>query len=248
MMNDAESPNIRLRGALGWGCLTGMLAGCLPALLCGIASHRLVHNIRQWIMGWEGPDAELSIGKLLGGTTIRLSLDFQKHLNVTDFMQTLEHLDRGGWWFVPLLALLLMLLTGAALAVLSGVGAGLYNCFQHRGWFTARCADQRVHRDTPVQGMAWLALAADPARRWPLRQTHTRVGSGRGSHVRLTGTRSRHAEIRYEGGKYRLYDLSGGQTWLGDQPVTGHPVLQDRTRLRFGAIEMIFHLSSEMQP
>ncbi len=247
MMNDTESPNIRLAGALGWGCLTGILTGGLPALLCGVASHRLVHNMRQWIMGWEGPDAELSIGKLLGGTTIRLSLDFQEHLNVTDFMQTLERLDQGGWWFIPLVALLLTLLSGMALAALSGVGAGLYNRFQRRGWLTARSAGPSAQRDHPLSGMAWLALTADPARRWPLRQTYTRVGSGRGSHVRLPRTRSRHAEIRYEGGQYRLYDLSDGQTWLGGQPVAGHPALEDRSRLRFGAVEMTFHLSDRTQ-
>jgi hypothetical protein len=136
-MNDPLPPRIRLPAALRLGCLTGLLAACAPAFFCSLAFNRLVYTVRHWVLSWDGPNAELSIGALLGGTTLRVSLDLQDHLSVTDFMQTLKTLESGWWWTIPLLTLLLVLLAGAGLSALSGIAAALYNWFGRRGWLAS---------------------------------------------------------------------------------------------------------------
>jgi len=136
-MNDPLPPRIRLPAALRLGCLTGLLAACAPAFFCSLAFNRLVYTVRHWVLSWDGPNAELSIGALLGGTTLRVSLDLQDHLSVTDFMQTLKTLESGWWWTIPLLTLLLVLLAGVGLSALSGIAAALYNWFGRRGWLAS---------------------------------------------------------------------------------------------------------------
>jgi hypothetical protein len=228
MMN---APKVHIPAALRLGCLTGLLTACGPAFVCSLASHRLIHILRHWVLGWDGPDAELTIGGLLGGTTLKVSLDLQDHLNVTEFMKTLETLDSGWWWTIPLLTLALTALGGVLLAALSGTGAGLYSRMERRHWLASSSAPRPS---------AWLSLLADPTRRWPVCQGFTRVGSDPVSEVQLPSGMACHAEIRYEQGRYILYDLSGGQTWVQNRPVAGRHLLKDGFRLRFGNVEMIF--------
>jgi hypothetical protein len=217
---------VRISTALRLGCLTGLLTSCGPACLCSLAANRLIHAVRGWVLSWDGPEAELSIGDFLGGTTLKLSLDLQEHLNVTSLLKTLKTLESGWWWTIPLLTLVLTLLGGLLLATLTGTGASLYN------WIGRR---QLTRLPT-----AWLSLAADPTRRWPLHQARTRIGSDPTSEVPLPGGATQHAEIRREQGRYVLYDLSDGRTWVQGHQVTGRHVIQDGFHLRLGDVEMIF--------
>ncbi len=124
---DSRSGQAHVPTALQIGCLTGLVTACIPACACGLTFQWLVHTLRRWILSWNGPDAELSVGGLLGGTTLRVSLDMQKHLQVTDFVKMLTTLDNGWWWTIPLLTLALTLLGGLVLAAIAAAGAGLYN-------------------------------------------------------------------------------------------------------------------------
>ncbi len=238
-MNDSVPQKIRLSGALRLGCLTGLLTACGPAFICSLAFNRLVHTLRHWMLGWKGPDAELSIGALLGGTAVKVSLDMQEHLKVTSFMRTLQTLESGWWWTIPLLTLLLTLLGGVLVMMLAGIGAGLYNWIGRHSWLAPDPAQRRVNQPA-YRPAAWLSLPADPARRWPVRQGVTRIGSDPSSDTPLPSGAASHAEIRYEQGRYVLYDLSGGQTWVQDRQVTGRNMIKDGFRLRFGDVDMIF--------
>jgi hypothetical protein len=143
-MNDSVSQKIRISAALRLGCLTGLLTACGPAFFCSLAFNRLVYTVRHWVLNWDGPDAELTIGGLFGGTTLRVSLDLQDHLNVTGFVQTLRTLESGWWWTIPVLTLFLVLLVGVGLAALSGTAAGLYNQFGRRGWLVSAPSHQQT--------------------------------------------------------------------------------------------------------
>jgi hypothetical protein len=136
-MNSSEPRKIRISTALQIGCVTGLLTACAPAFLCSLSFNRLVHAVHRWILSWDGPDAELSIGALLGGTTLRVSLNMQDHLKMTRFAQTLGTLEGGWWWTIPMITLLLTLLVALGLAVMSGMTAGLYNELGRERWFMA---------------------------------------------------------------------------------------------------------------
>lgn len=242
-MNDSECFEIPLPAAFRLGCLTGLLSAGVPAFLCSIASHRLVHSLHNWVSGWSGPDAELTIGGLLGGTSVKMSLDLQKHLNVTNFMQTLKTLDNGWWWMIPLLTIVLTVLGGIALATLASVGSRTYNWLSHKDTFS-----QKMRQSANRSGhslMAWLSLTTAPHRRWRVSQGLTRVGSNPSSEITLPGELDRHAEIRYEQGRYVLYDLSNGRTWVQDRPVTARHLLKSGFQVRFGNTEMIFHKQAD---
>ena len=126
-MDDPGSRPVQVFRALRVGCLTGLVTSLAPALLCSLIFNWSVHTVRGWVLSWDGPNAELSIGGLLGGTTLRVSLDLQEHLNVTRFMKTLTTLENGWWWTIPLLTLVLTVLGGLVLAAVAGTGASLYN-------------------------------------------------------------------------------------------------------------------------
>lgn len=86
----------------------------------------------------------------------------------------------------------------------------------------------------------WLMLRKQPERRWPVQRALTTLGSTPSCDVCLPGLASRHAEIRVDGGRYILFDLSGGDCWVNGRQITTANMLKEGFVIRFGEDELIF--------
>ncbi len=74
----------------------------------------------------------------------------------------------------------------------------------------------------------------------PLGPKLTRLGSTKDNDIVLPGAAERHAEIRLEGGRMVLYDLTGGQTWVQGRQVHDANLLKDGFTVKFGPQEMVY--------
>ena len=74
-----------------------------------------------------------------------------------------------------------------------------------------------------------------------MRQPQTSLGSQPPCDMLINGAQPHHADIRYENGRWILYDLSNGQTWVNGRQVSNANMLKDGFTLRVGSEEMVFH-------
>lgn len=75
---------------------------------------------------------------------------------------------------------------------------------------------------------------------WPLHGAVTIVGSAPSCNIQVAGLATLHAEVRLENGRYVIYDMSGGQTWVNDRQVTTANLLKDGFRVRLGVENFLF--------
>ena len=90
----------------------------------------------------------------------------------------------------------------------------------------------------------WFSAPQDPQQRWPLPPGRITVGSAASNSLPLPKLAPQHAEIRRETQGYVLYDLSGGQTWVNNQPVLRPTLLPEGTTVQFGTYAFHFHPGS----
>jgi hypothetical protein len=103
-----------------FGCLLGVVAACLPSLLCGLLGMGLVDVVRNWLEGWQ----ELTIS-ILGQEIVRF--DLVNALGLSQLLERLQVIGDASWAAVVLVVLALALVSGLLLAVIV-VTAGLaYN-------------------------------------------------------------------------------------------------------------------------
>jgi hypothetical protein len=103
-----------------FGCLLGIVAACLPSLLCGLLGLGLVDVVRKWLEGWQ----DLTIN-ILGQEIARF--DLVNALGLSQILERLQIIGDASWGAVVLAVLAMALISGVLLAVIV-VTAGLaYN-------------------------------------------------------------------------------------------------------------------------
>jgi len=237
--------------AFKFGCLVGGVIMMPPGLLLGLLARALIGILRAWLEAWDAWTLDLA------GRTIA-NLDWLEVLELADFLRQLQTLDDQGWLLVLALALAVALAGGLLAGLLATLGAVAYNIVAAVSGGLAVSAEMLGGPVTPVAApssakespaslprpqagpVTWLALAGNPQQRWPLKPGITALGSAPDNDVVLAGLAPRHAEVRFEAGRYVLYDLGSHQTWVNDRPIIGPNMLKEGFRVRLGSHELVF--------
>jgi hypothetical protein len=260
---------IALFPAFKFGSSVGGVIMLLPGFLLGLLTRAVVGILRSWLEAWQA----LSVGPLEADPLNLLKLsDFLLKLQAWDdrgwlliLILTLATAAIGAL-LAGLLTLLgavvynfLATLTGGLAVEVQPVGGATGGRLPAEGRGAApeqrgRGAEGRRSGGAGEQGRllqrpsaqdgAWLTLSGNPQQRWPLKSGVTRLGSAPDNDVTLADLALRHAEIRFEGDRYILYDLSNGQTWVNDRHVAGRNLLKEGFKIRLGSHELIFHRQS----
>ena len=238
--------------AFKFGCLVGGVIALPPGLLLGLLARALIGILRAWLEAWDAWSLDLA------GRTIA-NLDWLEVFELADFLRGLQALDDQGWLLVLALALAAALAGGLLAGLLATLGAAAYNIVAAVSGGLAVSAEVLDGAATPVAApppaaespaplpkpqagpAAWLALGGKPQQRWPLKAAITALGSAPGNDVVLDGLAPSHAEVRFEAGRYVLYDLGSRQTWVNDRPIAGPNMLKEGFRVRLGSHELVFH-------
>jgi hypothetical protein len=241
---------IRILSAVKFGFVVGGLVACLPSLLCGLLSAGAISVLYDWLQTWQSIKINLLVDTLEFNLVDLLRMD--------KVLTQLQTLDGRHTLVVLVLALGITALTGLFAALMTGVVGSAYNGIARlSGGIEIEVEEgqagvmqlepQRRPRGPtaslpPQPAMAWLVLAADPGRYWPLAQPVSRLGSQAGNDVILPfeGIDPTHAEVRQEEGRYILYDRSNGRTWVNGRPFAGRNLLKDGFQVRLGAVDFLF--------
>ena len=241
---------IRITSALKFGLVVGVITACLPGLLCGLVGAGAVSLLYRWLQSWQTIRINLVIETL--------EFDLVQLLRIGEVLERLQTWDQQKGLIVLGLAFGIMLLAGLFAALMTGLAGAVYNGIARLsggievevegGQAGATGAEpQGLFRGPtavlpPLPPAAWLVLAADPGRYWPLVQQVNRVGSQPGNEVVLPfeGVGAIHAEIRLEDGRYVLYDRSEGQVWVNGRSIASRNLLKDGFQVRLGAVDCIF--------
>jgi hypothetical protein len=261
---------IGIVSALKYGFVLGAVIACLPGMLCGVASAQGVEALRRWLESWQMIRINLLVETLEFDLMELLHLkQILTQVQALDQQRVwlALALAMGSMLLVGLFAALITVLAGViynGIAGLSGgiqveiepeAGAGLLQVASPAGGRPASAAEAPLpaqpefprRRDPtallPSRGpKAWLALGADANRYWPLSPGVNRLGSQAGSEVTLPypGVAGAHAEIRFQDGRFVLYDLSQGQVWVNERPIAAQHLMKDGFRLRVGTVDLVF--------
>lgn len=95
-------------------------------------------------------------------------------------------------------------------------------------------------RPAPTAEPAGWLVAQATQHRWPIGQGETRIGSGLSNQIVLDDLAVSHAAVRWENGRFILYDYSGGQTWVNGRALVGPNMLKPGFQIRLGNQEFLF--------
>lgn len=241
-MNDYRLRRVRITSAFPCGCLVGGIVLLPVGLLLGLAVQALVALLLPWLGGWK----EVPIDVVGFNVT---SLNLLDTMGLLDVQLSLEQLAGRGWLLAAAITLAVSAGGGLFTGLLAGLAAAFYNLLALLSGGLVVEAEQLTGMaggalPPPPTPAVWLVSTLDQNQRWPVQSTITRIGSAPGSHVHLGGLLTNHAEIRNEGNRYVLYDLSAGQAWVNNRPVAQANLLKDGFRVRLGPHEFLFTQSS----
>lgn len=77
---------------------------------------------------------------------------------------------------------------------------------------------------------------------FPIGRKETRIGSSPDNQIVLDSLAVNHAVIRWENGRYILYDYSGGQTWVNGRALVGPNMIKAGFQIRLGNQEFLFQI------
>ena len=232
--------------AFKFGCLIGTVVTVLPAFLLALVVYNILGTVRSWLESW----AILELPGLLP------DLNLLQIINLADVLTQIQRLHNMGWLLVGGLTIGLIIGGGLFSAVMAGLSTLVYNLVAAISGGLVYSADvegqvgqvAQVAQAAPAPGRAaanpWFSAPQDPQQRWPLPPGRITVGSAASNSLPLPKLAPQHAEIRRETQGYVLYDLSGGQTWVNNQPVLRPTLLPEGTTVQFGTYAFHFHPGS----
>ncbi len=228
--------HIHAGSSMRLGATVGAILALIPAILLGWAIQTTVHGLRAWLASWASfqiplLDSEISLLQLT---------------NLTSFLEFLQRLDeqRPLLTFIVIFAGLIIGMVWGALTSLQT--ATIYNLAAKMGGALVVTADTQHDSMDIQQNMSpslpgtWLMNSSNPQQRWSLASSPIQIGSAPQNQIVLPQLSPHHIEIRYEDGRYILYDLSGGQTWVNNHPCQGPHMLRSGFRIRLGTKEFVF--------
>ncbi len=236
--------------ALKFSLLLGIIVAALPSCLFSVVFAGSVGRLRDWLESW----GILELGFPLP------SINLLAILHLTEILATLQRLDDLGWLLVVGMTVALIVLAALWVAVVALLATLLYNVVAaftggltfsaDSPGFESVASQKGVAVGAPVaatpmagpqkgEAQAWL-LAANGQNRWPVLAGRTSLGSTPENDLVIRGLAPRHAEIHAEGGRFALYDRSGGQCSVNGRPVPQGVWLNAGDRLRLGSQEFIF--------
>lgn len=254
--------NITPWSAMKIGGVVGGVLGFFPGFTLGMTIRSLVHTLRVWLESWLRLDIPL-VGSYSLLDAVNLG-DFLSRLQCWDDRSWLLVL------FLLLLSMVLggvvgSLLSGLAALIynlVASVSGGLVvqaEALREVGRAAEFPVKERAGGEnnrslttpsvtTPAppaspegSGGGWL-IAQPTQQRWSISQGETRIGSGPGNQIVLGGLAANHAAIRWENGRFILYDYSGGQTWVNGRSLVGPNMLKSGFQIRFGNQEFLFQI------
>lgn len=249
-MDSISIHRIRIVSALKFGLAVGAVIACLPGLMCGLVTAKVVSLLRDWLQSWQTIRINLVIETI--------EFDLIQLLQIGKTLEWLQIWDQRQWLIVFGMALGAMIVAGLAAALMTGLAGAVYNGIARlsggieveleEGQAGILATEHAVMRREPTAALpslpsvAWLVMATDPNRYWLLAQPVNRVGSQPDNEIVMPfeGIGAIHAEIRLEEGRYILYDRSDGQVWVNGRPIAGRNLLKDGFHVRMGAVECIF--------
>ncbi len=87
--------------------------------------------------------------------------------------------------------------------------------------------------------VGWLFSQATQ-QHFPIGRGETLIGSGFNNQIVLDGLATNHAAIRWENGRFVLYDFSEGQTWVNGRSLVGPNMSKAGFQIRLGNQELLF--------
>lgn len=97
------------------------------------------------------------------------------------------------------------------------------------------------HSAPDKEADGWL-IAQATQQRFPVGRGETRLGSGADNQIVLAGLAVHHAAIRWENGRFILYDYSEGQTWVNGRSLVGPNMIKAGFQIRLGNQEFLFQV------
>jgi hypothetical protein len=242
--------HVRVRSVLAFGFVVGAIVACLPAFMCGATGAGAVSVARRWLEGWQTIRIDLLLDTL--------EFNLVEILRLQEVLTRLQALDQRRMLLGLVLALGLTLGAGLLAAVITGLSGAVYNAIagmwggielevENGQAGAVQMAPQRAPRKPTLTlprapATAWLVLAADPNRSWPLSKPVQTLGNQLENDVVLPypGVGAVHAEIRLEAGRFVIHDRSDGQIWVNGRPIAGRNLLKDGFQVRLGATDFVF--------
>lgn len=254
--------SISIWSALKFGGVIGVVLGFFPGLTLGLTLRSLVRTLRGWLESWFSLDIPI-MGSISLLDAVRLG-DFLTRLRTWD--------DRGWLMvlFLTLLAMVVGGILLAFFSALGAFVFNLVSAFSGGLIVEAETLDgslappgrtpeyfvespgatlpamQQQERSlySPSSGDRVIGHLVDPITQqsWPVSQGETRIGSSPDNQIVLGGLAATHALIRWENGRFILYDYSGGQTWVNGRSLVGPNMLKPGFQIRLGAQEFLFQI------
>lgn len=253
-MNHFAIRRILLIPAFKFGCLVGAVVLIPPGIVLGFLAQVVTRLFLSWLQGWQSwsydPPGLPPVG-----------FDLVSLLGLEGVTASMQNLDSRGWLLGMAVTAAVVIGGGMVSGLLTALAALTYNLLAAlSGGLVVRAeplppsppglTPQALPQ--PASQPAWSPPLARPtahaqlvsmnsqSSRWPLSGTVTRIGSRADNQIVLPGLALAHAEIRFDGSRYVLYDLSNGQTWVNNRPVAGANLLKHEFRVRLGSHELMF--------
>lgn len=233
--------------AAKFGLVIGAAIGVLPGLAVGTSLARVVTILRTWLDGW------LVIDLALFG-----SFSLIEALALEEFLRLLQQLDdQAAILVIGTIVLVVLgssLLTGATFFLATAV----YNVTAAlTGGLTIKARPLQVVGAgvsagtsplvpvTPVAPAAdyWL-LHSSTNQRWPVTYGQTSIGSSSANQIIVPDLVATHADIKWQDGRFILYDYSEGQTWVNGRQITGRNMIKPGFEIQLANQAFIFQASN----
>ena len=259
--------NINAWSAFKFGGVIGGIVFFFPGLAMGVTIRLLVSTLRTWLESWLTLNLPV-LGSISLLDVVKLN-DFLARLQQWDsrswvlvLLVLLVSMVGGG-----LVMSLLCALGAAVYNLVATVSGGIVvEAEMHNGMRTIVDSPLPAPAAMPVapategeyasvpppmaavpptaplaseEAAGWL-VAQTTQHRWPVGRGETHIGSGPHNQIRLDGLAMNHAIIRWEDGRFILYDYSGGQTWVNGRSLVGPNMLKAGFQVRLANQDFLF--------
>ena len=255
---------ISVWSAFKFGVVIGGVVSLFPCLTIGLALRLAVHSLRNWLESWLSLEIPV-VGSysLLDAVNLQDFLTRLQQFDDRSWMMTLLLL-----LLIMLFSGLIIGLVSAFGAVIYNLVASFTGGVSVQADALDVLLSAAHPAPIPVSipalppsggaypsitpatsGQPSPAPVAQPARwlvaqatqhRWPIDQVETRIGSGLSNQIVLDGLSVNHSAIRWENGRFILYDYSGGQTWVNGRSLVGPNMIKSGFQIRMANQEFTF--------
>lgn len=250
--------------ALKFSLLLGVIVAVMPACLFSVTFARAVSWLRDWLESWGilelgFPLPSINLLAILNLTDVLATLQRLDDMGWLLILGMTALLIGLAAVWVAVVALLATLLYNVVSTFTGGLSISADSpAFEAAGpqkaaataapaAASSAAVAPAVARAVPVaaasmkgEPLAWLVSGANRQNRLPLYAGRTSLGSAPENDQVIRGLAPRHAEIHAEGGRFALYDRSGGQSSVNGRPAPQGAWLNAGDRLRLGALEFVF--------